>query len=168
MYIAGGTRPDIMFAVSKLSCFLDCYREEHWKAAIRVLHYLKGTRDLHLVLGGKDRTPDLISYTDSDYMNDPGPMGKCSVGGYCFSLGSGLVSWSSKKQWTMADSTCTAEYIAASEAGHELVWLRKLLISLGFPSPHTTPLLCDNTAAVLLCEDQAYHSRVKHIDVRYH
>ena len=68
----------------------------------------------------------------------------------------------------MADSTCTAEYITASEAGHKLVWLCELLIGLGFPSPHTTPLLCDNTVAVLLCKDQAYHSRVKHIDVRYH
>lgn len=68
----------------------------------------------------------------------------------------------------MADSTCTAKYIVASEAGRKLVWLHELLTSLGFPSPHATPLLCDNTAAVLLCENQVYHSHIKHIDVHYH
>ena len=125
-------------------------------------------RNLHLILGRKDSVSNLISYTDSDYANDPSPMGQCSVGGYCFSLGSGLVSWSFKKQQTVADSTCTTEYIAASEAGHKLVWLCKLLSSLGFYSLHTTPLLCNNTAAILLCEDQAYHSCVKHINICYH
>ena len=65
----------------------------------------------------------------------------------------------------MADSTCAAEYMAA---GRELVCLRTLLRELGFGSPHATPLLCDNSAAVLLCGDQAFHNRVKHLDVRYH
>lgn len=54
MYIAEGTCPDIMFTMTKLSCFLDYYCKEHWKAAIWVLHYLKGTCDLHLILGGRD------------------------------------------------------------------------------------------------------------------
>ena len=58
--------------------------------------------------------------------------------------------------------------MAASEAGRELVWMRTLLRELGFEPPHATPLLCDNSAAVLLCGDQAFHNRVKHIDVKYH
>ena len=90
------------------------------------------------------------------------------MAGYCFSLGSGVVSWSSKKQKTITDSTCAAEYMAASEAGRELVWMRTLLRELGFEFPHTTPLLCDNSAAVLLCGDQAFHNWVKHINVKYH
>ena len=53
--VTGGTQPDIMFAVSKLSCFLDLYCEEHWRAALCVLWYIKGTYDLHLVWGGKDQ-----------------------------------------------------------------------------------------------------------------
>jgi hypothetical protein len=88
--------------------------------------------------------------------------------GYCFSLGSGMVSWSSKKQKTIADLTCAAEYMAASEAGWELVLLRTLLHKLGFGPTVATPLLCDNSAVVLLCADQAFHNRVKHLDMKYH
>lgn len=58
--------------------------------------------------------------------------------------------------------------MATSEASRELVWMRTLLHELGFSSPHSTPLLCDNTAAVLLCGDQAFHNRVKHLNVQYH
>jgi hypothetical protein len=168
MYVASGTRPDIMFAVSKLSRFLSCYREAHWQAAVRVVRYLKGTRNMELQLGGSSPALSLIGYCDSDYANDPGPEGRHSVAGHCFTLGSGVVSWSSKKQKTLADSTCAAEYMAASEAGRELVWLRTLLRELGLGSPLPTPLLCDNSAAVILCGDQAFHNRVKHIDVKYH
>ena len=166
MYIASGTRPDIAFAVGKLSRFLDCYREAHWQAAVRVVRYLKDTRMFSLRLGGTSSS--LIGYCDSDYANDPGAEGRRSVAGYCFSLGDGMVSWSSKKQKTIADSTCAAEYMAASEAGRELVWLRTLLRELNFEQSHATPLLCDNSAAVLLCGDQAFHNRVKHLDVKYH
>jgi hypothetical protein len=168
MYVASGTRPDIMFAVSKLSRFLSCYREIHWQAAVRVVRYLKGTRDMELRLGGSSTSLSLVGYCDSDYANDPGREGRRSVAGHCFSLGSGMVSWSSKKQKTLADSTCAAEYMAASEAGRELVWLRTLLGELGFGSSLPTPLLCDNSAAVVLCGDQAFHNRVKHLDVKYH
>ena len=168
MYVASGTRPDIMFAVSKLSRFLSCYREAHWQAAVRVVRYLKGTRDMELELGGVSTSLSLIGYCDSDYANDPRHEGRRSVAGHCFSLGSGMVSWSSKKQKTIADSTCAAEYMAASEAGRELVWLRTLLGELGFGSALPTPLLCDNSAAVVLCGDQAFHNRVKHLDVKYH
>jgi hypothetical protein len=121
-----------------------------------------------LELGGSSPAPTLIGYCDSNYANNPGAEGRQSVAGYCFSLGSGMVSWSSKKQKTVTDSTCAAEYMAASEAGRELVWLRTLLCEIGFGLTSATPLLCDNSAAVLLCGDQAFHNRVKHLDVKYH
>ena len=123
MYVAVGSRPDIMFAVSKLSCFLDCYSEAHWQAAVRIVWYLKGTRKMGLVLGGSSPSLSLIGYCDSDYANNPGAEERRSAAGYCFSLGSSAVSWSSKKQKMIADSTCAAEYMAASEAGRELVWM---------------------------------------------
>jgi hypothetical protein len=123
MYVASGTRPDIMFAVSKLSRFLNCFREIHWQAAVCVVRYLKGTKDLALRLGGTSVVPTPLGYSDSDYTNNPGPEGRRSIGGYCFMLGSGIVSWSSKKQQVVSDSTCAAEYIAVSEAGKELIWI---------------------------------------------
>ena len=123
---------------------------------------------MSLKLGESSSVPSLIGYCDSDYANDPSSEGRHSVAGYCFSLGSGMVSWSSKKQKTIANSTCAAEYMAASEAGHELVWIHTLLQKLSFEQTHATPLLCNNSAAVLLCANQAFHNQVKHLDVKYH
>jgi len=108
MYIATGTRPDIAYAVGHLASYLDCYGLEHWEAAIQVLRYLKGTCLLCLRLGGTNPL-QLIGHSDSDYANCPDT--SRSIGGYCFTLGSRMVLWSSKKQCTIADSSCYAEYI---------------------------------------------------------
>ena len=165
MYIAVGTRPDIAYAVGRLASFLDCYRPEHWEAGIRVLRYLKGTRLLNLVLGGTN-TMRLVGYSDSDYANCPDT--SRSIGGYCYNLGSGSISWSSRKQHTVADSSCYAEYIALHEASHEMVFLRELLSGLQLLPSGATQLYCDNDAASRLSEDHVWHSRVKHIRVKYH
>jgi hypothetical protein len=165
MYIATGTRPDISYAVSRLASFLDCYRPEHWGAAIRVLRYLKGTRSLSLKLGGSSPLT-LTGFTDSDYANCPDT--SRSVGGYCFSLGSGVISWSSRKQRTVADSSCYAEYIALHEASHEAIFLRELLTGLDLLSSPPTSIHCDNDTASILSEEHVWHPRVKHIRVKYH
>jgi hypothetical protein len=164
-YLAVATRPDIAFAVGRLASFLDCYREEHWDAAIRVLRYIKGTKSLCLTLGG-DNPLTLFGYSDADYAN-------CretsrSISGYCYSLGSGVVSWSSKKQRITADSSCYSEYIALHHSGKELIFLRELLEGLGHSFPTSTPLYCDNDAARILTGDASNHANVKHIRVKYH
>jgi len=164
-YIAVATRPDIAYAVGRLSSFLDCYREEHWAAAIRVLRYLKSTRTLCLVLGGP-RSPSLSGYSDADYANCKDT--SQSVSGYCYSLGLGVISWRSRKQRTVADSTCYAEYTALHETSREGIFLRQLLDSLAFPCRGSTPIHCDNDAATRLAEDQVLHSEVKHIRVKLH
>jgi hypothetical protein len=176
MYIAIGSRPDISFAVSKLSQFLDCYRSHHWEAALRVVRYLKLTRNLRLVLGGPSFL--LTGFSDSSWAEEEN---RKSHMGYCFTVGSGVISWSSKRQATVAGSSTEAEYIAASEASREALWLRSLLHELNLtPSSPTsvhsggsfdegaTPIFCNNTGAITLAFDQAFHTRVKHIDVRYH
>src|SRR5277367_6281473 len=81
---------------------------------------------------------------------------------------SGPVSWQSKRQRTVATSSCEAEYTAAFEASKEAIWLRTLLSSIGLSPTSATPLLCDNNAAITLSEDPAFHARVKHFDIRYH
>jgi Reverse transcriptase (RNA-dependent DNA polymerase) len=153
MYIAIGTRPDIAYAVSRLSTFLDCYRPEHWGAAIRVLRYLKGTRSLSLVLGG-NTPPCLGGFSDSDYASCT--TSSRSISGYCYSLGSGVVSWSSRKQRTVADSSCYAEYIALHDASHEAIFLRQLLEGLGFAISNPTTIHCDNHAASIIAEDHVW------------
>jgi hypothetical protein len=163
MYIAISTWPDIAFAVSKLSQFLDCYRRVHWQAAIRVLQYLKGTRNLCLLLGGPSF--NLVSFSDSSWAEEES---RHSHMGYCFSVGSGVVSWSSRRQATVAGSSTEVEYIAVSEASREAVWLRSLLRKLELLPDGPTTLFCDNNGAIALSFDQAFHARVKHVDVRYH
>jgi hypothetical protein len=165
MYLTVVTRPDITFAVGRLSSFLDCYTPDHWSAAIRVLRYLKGTRTLSLVLGC-DRSPSLVGYSDSDYANCVDT--SRSISGHCHSLGAGVISWSSKKQKVVADSSCYAEYIALHDASHETMFLRQLLEGLNLAQSEPTPLHCDNDAASRLAEDHMWHPQVKHIRVKYH
>ena len=164
-YVSVGTRPDISFAVGRLASFLDCYRPEHWDAAIRVVRYLKGTRLLALQLGGSTAIR-LAGHSDSDYANCAAT--SLSIGGYCFSLGSGTISWASRKMKSVADSSCYAEYIALHEASHEAIFLRELLLSLRVSDNSPTPLHCDNDAASILTQDHVWHARVKHIRVKYH
>jgi len=165
MYVAVGTRPDIAYAVGRLASYLDDFRPEHWEAALRVVRYLKGTRNLSLVLGGINGI-QLSGFSDSDYANCMDT--SRSISGYCFNLGLGVVSWCSRKQRIVADSSCYAEYIALHEASHELTFLRQLLAGLEFGTAGPTPLHCDNHTASILTEDHVWHPRVKHIRVKYH
>ena len=165
IYLTIGTHPDISYSVQQLSWFLDCFSHAHWNAAIHVVRYLKGSRDLELVLGG-DNEVKITGFTDSDWANCPDT--RRSIGGYLFTLGSGPVSWQSKWQRIVVTSSCEAEYTAAFEASKEAIWLRTLLSSIGLPPTSATTLLCDNNAAITLLEDPAFHARVKHFDVRYH
>jgi hypothetical protein len=121
------TQPDIAFVVGRLSSFLDCYTPNHWLAAIRVLHYLKGTCSLSLILSC-DHSPSLVGYSDSDYANcvDTSRL----ISGHCHSLSVGVISWSSKKQKVVADSSCYTEYIALYDASHKTMFLRQLLEGL--------------------------------------
>jgi hypothetical protein len=164
-YIAVGTRPDVAFAVGRLSSFMDCYTPEHWSAALRIVRYLKGTRTMGLTLGGTN-TLRLIGYSDSDYANCP--VTSHSISGNCFNLGSSAISWMSKKQRIVADSSCYAEYIALHDSSHEVAFLHELLTGLRFAPPTATPLLCDNDAARHLAKDHVSHPNVKHIHVKFH
>ncbi len=165
MYVAIGTRPDISFAVSKLAGFLDCHRSEHWKAAINVAKYLKGTRTLRLRLGGQQNS--LIGFTDSSYADCLDTLR--STMGYTFNLGGGAITWASRKQKVVVTSTTESEYIATSEALKEAIWLRQLFSELELlEKEKPTPLHCDNNGATCLVYDPAFHARVKHLDIRYH
>jgi hypothetical protein len=111
MYLVLGTRPDIVFAISKLSGFLNCYGTTHWQAAICVLRYLKGTRTMALTLG-RTQPIALIGHGDTDYANNTGHK---SIMGYTFSLGSGAISLASRKQKVVALSS-TDETLTMGQA----------------------------------------------------
>ena len=163
MYAAVATRPDIAFAVSYLSQFLENPGEAHWEAAKRVFRYLAGTKTMQLTYGGEHH--ELEGYTDAD-----GAMQehRHAISGYAFLLDGGAISWSSKKQELVTLSTAEAEYVAATHAAKEAIWLRKLLGEIMPNLTAPTPFYCDNQAALKLATEDNYHARTKHIDVRYH
>ena len=164
MYAMMGTRPDIAYAVSILSRFASHPGPTHVSALKHLLRYLQGTRQLGITFtrdGGS-----LMGYTDSDWAKDI-PTRK-SVSGGVFMLAGGPVSWSSKAQTCVAQSSTEAEYVASAEAAKELIWLRYLLRDIHHPPSQATPLFMDNRGASLLARNPVYHNRTKHIDIRHH
>lgn len=167
MYAMLTTRPDLAFAVSVVSRFSSNPVPAHWSAVKGILRYLQGTLDQQLTFRG-DLTP-LTGYTDADYAGDVAT--RRSTSGYVFNLGSGAISWQSKRQNTVAMSTCEAEYIGQSNATLEAIWLRQLLSEMlpeSIPAPVGLRLLADNQSAIALASNPSVHARSKHIDVRHH
>jgi hypothetical protein len=163
MYAAVATCPDIAFAVSYLSQFLENPGEAHWEAAKRVFCYLSGTKTTQLTYGGKRH--DLMGYTNADSAMQE----HCHViSGYAFLFDGGAISWSSKKQELVTLSTAEAEYVAATHSAKEAIWLRKLLGELLPEYTALTPFYCNNQAALKLAIEDNYHAHTKHIDMCYH
>lgn len=115
MYAAVATRPDIAFAVQHLAQFTSRPSQAHWRAVKHVLRYIKGYTRVGIILEGPDLS--LIRYSDADWAANLAD--RRSVSGYLFKLGDGSISWSSKKQATVALSTMEAEYIAIAHAAKE-------------------------------------------------
>ena len=160
------TRPDVAHALSVTSRYQSNPGEEHWKAVKNILKYLRRTKDVFLVYGGSELK--LEGYTDSSFQTDQDD--SKSVSGYVFTLNGGAVSWKSSKQQTVADSVTEAEYIAASEAAKEAIWMKKFITELGVvPSiKEAVSLFCDNTGAVAQAKEPRSHQKSKHVLRRFH
>jgi transposase InsO family protein len=166
MYVMVATRPDLAAAVSVVSRYMANPGPAHWTAVKRILRYLRGTADWELRLSGDDTGSVVLSgYCDADWAGDKDR--RRSVTGYAFTLGTGAVTWSSKAQHTVALSSTEAEYMAASHAAREALWLRELLRELGHEQA-TTEIKCDNQGAIALVKNPVHHQRTKHIDVQHH
>jgi hypothetical protein len=160
-----GTRPDITFAVSTVAQFLENPGAMHWEAVKRIFRYLKGTRNLRLVYGNENQ--DLQGFVDADGASQDH---RRAITGWVFMVDGGAVSWSSKKQEIITLSTTEAEYVAATHATKEALWLRALFGEIFPPLEINKPthLLSDNKSAIALVNRGQYHTRMKHIDRQYH
>jgi hypothetical protein len=107
----------------------------------------------------------LVGYTDADMAGDIDS--RKSTSGYLITFAEGAVSWQSKLQKCVALSTTEAEFITATEACKELLWMKKFLQELGIKQDKYE-LFCDSQSAIHLGKNSSFHSRSKHIDVRYH
>jgi hypothetical protein len=166
MYAMLCTRPDVSYPLSMTSRYQSNPGDGHWIAVKNILKYLRRTRDMFLVFGNDDLV--LRGYTDASFQTDKDDFK--SQSGFVFTLDGGAVSWKSSKQETTADSTTEAEYIAASEAAKEAVWMKKFITELGVvPSIEgPVPLYCDNNGAISQSKEPRSHQKSKHVLRRYH
>lgn len=169
VYMMVGTRPDLSYSVTKLSQKLANPTERDMCIAKGVLRYLRGTADysLSFVRSTHDAN-DLKAYCDSDWGSNVED--RKSISGYTFLFNeSGFVSWKTKKQQTVALSSCEAEYMALGLCVQESLFLRNLLNDLQMEITNDCVQIgVDNQGAIALAKNPVARQRSKHIDIRYH
>nr|KAJ0208722.1 hypothetical protein LSAT_V11C400203260 [Lactuca sativa] len=158
------SHPDIMFGTILCARFQAHPKESHLMTFKRIFRYLKGTQNLALWYP-RDSAFELYGYTDSDYAGCN--LDKKSTSGRCHFLGNRLISWSSKKQTSVAISTAEAEYVAAGRCCAQLLWIQNQLFDHGFKFSKT-PIYCDNTSTIQITQNPVQHSKTKHIEIRHH
>ncbi|SCV72359.1 BQ2448_3896 [Microbotryum intermedium] len=167
LYISLGTRPDIAFAVSYLARFANNPGRCHWIAVKHVLCYLRATyRNELLYARGSACITGVAGYSDANW-------GACvdtsvSTMGYVFYIAGSAVSWSSKRQTQVADSTTNAKYLALSHAGKEGIYLSQLLEELHVKPVAPTHIFTDNKATAAVARDPVRVSGTWHIRLRKH
>jgi hypothetical protein len=163
-YLCLATRPDITNTVVKLAQFVTSPNQSHWNAAKRVLRYLKGTANYGLKYSKTGKS--VQGYCDADWGSCP--IDRKSYSGYAFILGGASISWSSRKQRTVATSSCEAEFVSLAEAVKEGIYLQSLLTEMNLPGYAKISLNTDSRSAIFLAQDPVFHGRSKHIDIKYH
>ncbi|KAH9765249.1 hypothetical protein KPL70_001801 [Citrus sinensis] len=165
MYAMHCTRPDIAFAVCKMSRFTSNPSVEHWKVIGRILGYLKKTINLGLFYN--DYPEVLEGYSDASWVTNT--RDNKSTSGWIFTIAGGAVSWASKKQTCITHSTMESEFIALAAAGKEAEWLRNLLFDIMlWPQPMPSiSLYCDSEATLSRVYNKVYNGKSRHISLRH-
>ena len=159
------TRPDMAYSVGILSRYMQSPRESHGNALKQVLRYLQGTLG-HGLEFKRGSTQKLVGYSDSSHNTDPDD-GR-STTGHLFCLGNTPITWCSQKQDIVALSSCEAEFMAATEAAQQAIWLQELLSEVTGGETEKTLILVDNKSAISLAKNPVFHRRSKHIHKRFH
>lgn len=166
MYAVTSTCPYIAYSVQLLSQYSQNPSQTHWTAALHTVWYLNSTKNYSLVLGEKQDIK-LTSYRDLDWASDIN--NRHSISGYAFMLGSGAISWRSKKHPTVITSSMEAQYVASDYVVKEVIWLQNLLACMGCHHQELpTDIHCDNMVAIALGKDLTFHLWTKHITVKHH
>jgi hypothetical protein len=160
------SRPDLSYSVGVASRFMENPTVMHAKAVKQILRYLKGTVDFGLVYVQGGSADKLIGYSDSDHGGDT--VERRSTGGMAFYLNENLITWCSQKQKTVSLSSCESEFMAATAAAKQALWLRNLISEITKQKPKPVTLFVDNNSAIALMKNPVFHGRSKHIDLKYH
>jgi hypothetical protein len=166
MYLVTCPRPDLAYPVSYLSQFLTAPSKSHLTAAKCLLRYIKGTKDIKLSFPRSDASEIILEgYSDSDYGNCLDSRQRIS--GNLFRLNNSTICWRSKKQKSVATSTCDAEYMALALVTKQWLWLTNALEELNVPVTNAA-MFCDNKAAIDIAYNHTIGDQSKHINIAYH
>jgi hypothetical protein len=176
-YIALSSRPDITHAVNEVSSHFNNPGQAHWIAVLKIIRYLKGTKGKTLVFASpmnratdlENYVPIITAFSDADYAGCPDT--RRSTTGYVVKLDGNTITWVTKRQQSVALSSCESEYMAITEAAKEVTWLRQFMAEiLSRPNDaiKNVTIFTDNQAAKLWCENDQDHNRSKHVDTKYH
>ena len=166
-YLVNMTRPDLAFAYSELSKYVQSPGKLHMAAADHVLRYLRGTYEKGILFTRGIKHANLLwGWVDADWAGDTDT--RRSHTGFVLMFNGGPISWKSRRQDSVALSTSEAEYMAASEGGKEVVYIRAILQDFGFSQQGPTNLYEDNLAAVAMSINPVRRKYSRHIDIRRH
>ncbi|KAH9751848.1 retrovirus-related pol polyprotein from transposon RE1 [Citrus sinensis] len=162
MYLSH-TRPDLAYALSVVSQFMHNPGEQHMKAVMRILRYLKTNPGKGILFSKNEDYSNIEVYTDADWAGSVSD--RRSTSGYFTFVGGNLVTWRSKKQHVVARSSAEAEYRGMALGICEGLWISFILNDLGYPSQQPIQLYCDNKAARDIAHNPVQHDRTKHVEV---
>ncbi|GJV47622.1 zinc finger, CCHC-type containing protein [Tanacetum coccineum] len=165
MYAMISTRPDIAYAVGRLSRFTSNPSRQHWKAITRMFKYLGGT--MNYGLSYVRYSSVLEAYSDASWINHVED--SFSTSGWVFLLGGGAISWASNKQTCITGSTMESEFIALADAGKEAEWLRNLIHEIPMRPKPIAPISIRRDSAPTMAREycQIYNGKSRHLGVRH-
>lgn len=152
------TRPDIAFSVNKVSQFMHCPTDVHFKLPKRILR----VPQRHFTIWHDQQSPHLstVGFSNVDWDSDSD--GRRIMTRDCIFVDCNAVAWSSKKQQTVCRSNTESKYRSLANATAEVIWIQSLLCELRIPLVREPLIWCDNISTVALSADLVFHSRSKH------
>ncbi|SOV03550.1 uncharacterized protein UDID_19085 [Ustilago sp. UG-2017a] len=166
LWIANSTRPDLSLTVGVLARHMREPSQEHYQAAQWVLRYLESTKEVGLVYRASESQEPLVAHSDANWASDATIQRRSTSGSVVLVYGN-PVAWKSATQKCVSLSAVEAEFIAATEATCEVLFLKQLLRSIGIATG-TPTVYSDNTGCIQVSKDPAQHWKLKHIDTKYH
>jgi hypothetical protein len=158
------SRPDIQFSVCLCARFQASPHASHLQVVKRILRYLHGTLNFGIWLSASSCI-SLRSFSDADFLGCR--IDRKTTSGSCHFLGNSLITWSSRKQSSIAQCTAEPKYVAAASCCSQILWIVTTLKDYGI-NLNNVPLFCDNTSVICIAKNPVQHSRMKHIDLRFH
>ena len=160
------TRPGLSYAIGIMSRYMEKPIVMHHQEVNHILRYVKGTTSYGLKYQGGRGPKELVGFTDSDLARDID--NRKSTTGMIFYLNKNLISWQSQKQQTVTLSSCEAEFMNATTASCQALWLRNLLREVTRSELKSITFYVDNKSTITLMKNPVFHGHNKHIDTRFH